>query len=85
MLFLGGGGEIVNNNKEIVIGNHVWIGCRSVILKGVSISDDCVIAANTTVTKSFKDSAIMIGGVNKILKSNIVWNARDISGYNGFN
>ena len=33
--------RILNPSKPINVGNHVWIGCRSVILKGVSISDKC--------------------------------------------
>lgn len=31
--------QIINPPKPIVIGNHVWIGCRCIILKGVGIPD----------------------------------------------
>lgn len=66
--------KTLNLNKEINVGNHVWIGCRSLILKGVSIPDDCIIAANSTITKSFSDSNLLIGGVNNILKTGVSWN-----------
>lgn len=39
------GSRILNPSKPINVGNHVWIGCGRVILKGVSISDNVVLAA----------------------------------------
>jgi len=55
-------GEVVNPPKPITIGNHVWIGCRNTILKGVSIASDNIISANSTITKSIKESHCIIGG-----------------------
>lgn len=37
--------------EEIVIGDRVWIGASCVILKGVHIGDDAVIAAGSVVRK----------------------------------
>lgn len=60
--------------KEIMIGNHVWIGCRSVLLKGCQISDDSIIAANTVVTKSFEEDSVIIAGTPaNIMKRNVSW------------
>ena len=67
--------EIINEDKPIRIGNHVWIGCRNTILKGVTIDDNNVIGANSTITKSFKSSGCVIGNNAQILKSNIGWDA----------
>lgn len=50
------------NEKEIVIGNHVWIGCRVTVLKGVTLYDDNVVAAGSVVTKSFKEKSVLIAG-----------------------
>lgn len=57
-------GEIDNavNEKEIIIGNHVWIGCRATVLKGAALSDNCVVAAGSVVTKSFKETSTLIAG-----------------------
>ena len=38
--------------KEITIGQNVWIGCNVVVLKGVDIGDGAVIAAGAIVTKN---------------------------------
>ena len=45
-------GSILNLSKPINVGNHVWIGCRSTILKGVNISDNVIVAANSTISRS---------------------------------
>lgn len=38
------------NKRPVHIGNHVWIGCRFLICKGVTIGDGAVIAAGSVVT-----------------------------------
>lgn len=73
-------GRIINELKPISIGNHVWIGCRNTILKGVSIPDNTVIAANSTITKSFIEQHVVIGGNGenqRILKSDVNWSLTD--------
>ena len=69
--------RIINDPREVVIGDHVWIGCRSMILKGVTICDDVVIAAGSIVTKNI-DKPHCIYSLNgdnlRIIKENISWN-----------
>jgi len=48
--------------KEIVIGNNVWIGTRVIIMPGVKIGNNSIIGSGAVVTKSFPDNSI-IGGV----------------------
>lgn len=45
-----------------VIGNDVWIGINSIIMRGVSIGDGAVIAANSVVTKDVAPYTI-VGGI----------------------
>ncbi|MDE5572130.1 MAG: acyltransferase, partial [Prevotella sp.] len=42
---------IINVPKKISIGNNVWIGCRNTILKGVSIADNNVVGAKSTINR----------------------------------
>ena len=68
--------EIINHPRPIHIGNHVWIGCRTTILKGVNIADNVIISANSTITKSVVENNCAIGGFGKdaiVLKKNINW------------
>ena len=49
--------------KDIILGNDVWIGGSSVITAGVTLADGIIVAAGSTVTKSFDEKNIIIGGV----------------------
>ena len=68
--------EIINHPRPIHIGNHVWIGCRNTILKGVNIANNVIISANSTLTNNIKENNCAIGGHGKdvtILKRNLKW------------
>jgi len=54
--------------KECVIGNDVWIGCNSTILRGVTIGNGAVIGANSLVNKDVPPYAIVVGSPAKIIK-----------------
>jgi len=49
-------------SKDVIIGNNCWIGMNSVILPGVEIASNTIVAAGSVVTKSFLEGACMIGG-----------------------
>lgn len=59
--------------KPINIGNHVWIGMNSIILKGVTIGDGAIIAAGAVVTKDVPPKTIVAGVPAKVIKENIDW------------
>jgi len=55
-------------SEDTIIGNDVWIGCNSTILRGVNIGDGAVIGANTIVTKDVPSYAVVVGNPGRILK-----------------
>lgn len=60
--------------KEIFIGNHVWIGCRTTILKGTFVPENSVVASNAVVTKKFMEKSILLAGnPAQIVKREIEW------------
>lgn len=60
--------------EPILIGNDVWIGSRSLIMKGVHIGDGAIIAAGSVVTKDVPPYEIWGGNPAKFLKSRIPQN-----------
>lgn len=52
----------------IEIGNNVWIGTRSVILKRSVIPDGCIIGSNSTVNKKFIQKNCLIAGNPAVVK-----------------
>lgn len=47
---------------RITIGDNCFIGNRSIVLYGVSIPNNTIVAAGSIVTKSFIESGTIIGG-----------------------
>ena len=66
-------GEVCNNTSPVIIEDHVWIGKNAIILKGVTIGKDSIVAAGSVVTKSVP-SGCLVGGVPAcIIKKEINW------------
>lgn len=55
--------KLPDNDKDVVIGNDVWIGSEVTILKGVHVCDHSVIAAGAVVTKDVGPEYSIWGGV----------------------
>lgn len=67
-------GNQINTPKQVVIGDNVWIGCRSLILKGSIIPKNAVIAAGTTITKKLEGENCIFGGQPaRIVKREVGW------------
>lgn len=56
-------------SDSIIIGNNVWIGARSIILKGVEIWDNSVIGAGSVVTKSIPSGVLAVGNPAKVIRT----------------
>lgn len=71
------GHKILGGKKEcsasIYIGNHVWIGQRAIILKGVNIGDGAIIAAGAIVTKDVPSHSLVAGVPARVVRENISW------------
>ncbi len=66
--------KLINHDKEIAIGNNVWLGCGVTILKGVTIPNDCVVGAKTTITRgTFESNTIIVGNPPKSKKDIKNW------------
>ena len=66
-------GKRTNPAKDIKIGNHVWVGWRVSVNKGVTIGDNSVIAGNSVVTKDIQSNCAAAGVPAKVVKERINW------------
>lgn len=57
------------NYKPVIIGNNVWIGRRVMVMPGVQIGNNVVLAAGTVVAKNVPDNTIVGGNPARILKN----------------
>lgn len=63
---------IVRNQKPesapIILGDCVWIGMNCIVLKGVTIGKNSIIAAGAVVTKSVPENCVYGGNPAKLIK-----------------
>ena len=66
--------EHINPDKAILVGDHVWIGCKCILLKGAEVPSNTVLAADTLLKSAFAGENQVIGGnPPSILKRDIRW------------
>lgn len=71
-----------NKPEDVIIGDNVWIGYHSTILKGTKISNNSVVGACSVVNKKFeKENVIIAGNPAKIVKENIKWDPKPYGTY----
>ena len=59
--------------RPVVIGSGVWIGCRAIILKGVTIGDGAIVAAGSVVTKDVPEHCLVAGNPARIIRKVEGW------------
>jgi galactoside O-acetyltransferase/maltose O-acetyltransferase len=47
--------------KPVTIGNNVWIGMNSIVMRGVTIGNNSIIGAGSIVTKDIPSNVIAAG------------------------
>ncbi|UTN04633.1 acyltransferase [Flavobacterium bizetiae] len=57
-------------NSPVIINDNVFIGMDSIILKGVTIGNNVVIAAGSVVSKSIPENQIWGGNPAKFIRNN---------------
>ena len=55
-------------SEPVCIGNHVWIGANTVILKGVTIGEGAVVGAGSVVTHDVPALSVVAGNPARVLK-----------------
>lgn len=60
-------------SAPIVIGNRVWIGCRAIILAGVTIGEGSIVAAGSVVTRDVPPGTLVAGNPAKVIRETGPW------------
>lgn len=66
-------GQYLNPAADVRIGNHVWIGIHSQILKGITIADHAIVAARSVVTRPVPGGTIVAGNPAKPIREGVTW------------
>ena len=65
--------NVINENREVIIGNNVWVGANSFILKGTHIDNNVIIGACSLVSANLNSNKIYVGTPAKEVKSFDRW------------
>lgn len=67
--------ERENPSSDILIGDHVWIGTKAFICKGVVLGNNCIVGGQSVLAhkNEKKDNVLYAGNPAKIIRENINW------------
>ena len=81
-------GHVILNEKnvyervnDIIIGEHVWLGMRCIILPGTNLGSNCIVGAGSIVNKQYAKGSLIVGVPGRIIKGNISWDRKTIEEY----
>lgn len=66
-VFKGIYGDVLGSAGRVKIGNNVFIGMNSTILKGVTIGNNVVIGANSLINKNAPDNSVVVGNPQRVV------------------
>ena len=68
-------GHRLNPDKDIVVGDRVWIGLGVTLLKGARIASDCVVGARSVVVGEIPANTVSAGVPARVLRGGVTWKA----------
>ena len=66
-VFKGMYGDVLGSAGRVKIGDNVFIGMNSTILKGVTIGDNVVIGANSLINKDVPSNSVVVGNPQRVV------------------
>ncbi|MBR2339632.1 MAG: acyltransferase [Clostridia bacterium] len=65
----GAYGDVLGSSGKVTVGNNVFIGMNSIILKGVTVGNNVIIGAGSLVNKDVPDNCVVAGNPAKVIMS----------------
>lgn len=66
--------ERINPPKDVIVGNHVWVGEGTTLNKGAIIPDGCIVGARSFVSKQLsRPSASYAGSPARLVREGVEW------------
>jgi acetyltransferase-like isoleucine patch superfamily enzyme len=67
-------GERINSGRPVTLGDHVWVGKRSFVLKGVTLAGDVIVGAGSIVSRTVDETNVAIAGSPaRIVRRGVGW------------
>ncbi|MGO9973872.1 MAG: acyltransferase [Solirubrobacteraceae bacterium] len=62
-----------SRTKPVLIADRVWIGTGALVLKGVRIEQDSVVAAGAVISRSVGPGTLVAGNPAQIVRTSVTW------------
>ncbi len=59
--------------KDVIIGNHVWIGKEAVLFGGARIGDGSIVGARSLTSSTFGSNVMIVGAPARVTRDRVVW------------
>lgn len=59
--------DFINSSGKVTIGNNIYFGTNVIILKGVTIGDNCIIGAGSIVNRDIPADSVAIGNPCRVV------------------
>ena len=70
-------GKRINRSRDIVVGDHVWIGRGATLLKGAHVADNSIVGAYAVVTRRYEQIGVAIAGnPARVVREGVTWDRR---------
>lgn len=58
---------------KVILGDHVWIGAKSIIRYGANIGNGSIVGIGSWVNKVFVNNVILAGSPAKLIRKDVAW------------
>lgn len=69
----------LNKIKDILLGDHIWLGLNTTLLAGTVLGNDSIAGAKTVTSARFPENVVIAGNPARILRNNITWTADELT------
>lgn len=69
-------GDRLNPPEDIHIGDHVWLGFGTYVMKGTCIGAHCVVGAGSIVTQDLPPQSLAVGVPARVIRAGVTWDRR---------
>lgn len=69
-------GERINPARSVRLGDHVWLGARVMVLKGVEIGTGSIIGAGAVVSRSVPANSMAVGVPARVVRRQVSWHRK---------
>lgn len=67
----------INWPKNVMIGNQVWVGYKTILLAGAHIGTGSIVGAGAVTSSCFGEHVLIAGCPAKVIRENVCWSRDD--------